>query len=83
MGMGADTWGPGTLVIGLGCAALIIPIFVFRHYIQDKGQFPAEMVKDLHLGKGELGKTKAGFLPYLTLLGAVAIIYVGHTLAVY
>jgi len=83
MGMGADTWGSGTLVIGLACAALIIPIFVYRHYIQDKGQFPAAMVQDLHLGKGEIGLTKAGIWPYVTLIAAAAVIYIGHQVAVY
>ena len=82
MGMGADTWGAGTLVIGLSCAALIVPIFVFRHYIQDKGQFPPAMMEDLHLS-ADGATSSAGIWPYVTLIAAATVIYVGHSLAVY
>src|SRR4029077_3977614 len=37
MGAGADVWGAHTLWTGVIFAALIIPVFVFRHYVQDKG----------------------------------------------
>ena len=40
LGAGAEVWGPGTLRNGLIAAALILPVFVFRHYIQDGGRFP-------------------------------------------
>ena len=40
MGMGADVYGVGALRSGLIFAALIVPVFVYRHYMQDKGQFP-------------------------------------------
>ena len=40
MGFGADVYGSGTLTTGLAFAALIVPVFVYRHYIQDKGSFP-------------------------------------------
>ena len=53
MGMGADISGVGTLRSGLIFAALIIPVFVYRHYIQDKGQFPPTMVEDLEIGPGQ------------------------------
>jgi hypothetical protein len=43
MGMGADVPGAGTLRSGLIFAGLILPVFVYRHYIQDKGKFPAGM----------------------------------------
>jgi len=33
-------YGAGTLKAGLICASLIVPVFLFRHYIQDKGVFP-------------------------------------------
>jgi amino acid transporter len=49
MGFGADVYGAGTLGTGLAFCALVIPIFVFRHYIQDKGRFPPEMAEDLEL----------------------------------
>ena len=53
MGAGADVWGAHTLWTGLIFAALIIPVFLFRHYIQDKGVFPKDMMEDMHLGKEE------------------------------
>jgi len=40
MGMGADVYGSGTLKTGLLFAALILPVFVYRHYLRDKGIFP-------------------------------------------
>ena len=53
MGAGADVWGAHTLWTGLIFAALIIPVFLFRHYVQDKGVFPKDMMEDMHLGKEE------------------------------
>ena len=47
MGAGAKVWNPMALWAGLITAALIIPVFLFRHYIQDKGKFPAHMLEDL------------------------------------
>lgn len=43
LGWGCNTWGSGTLATGLVFVALIIPVFCFRHYYQDKGVFPASM----------------------------------------
>lgn len=43
LGWGVSTWGSGALVTGLCFAALIIPVFCYRHYVQDKGVFPASM----------------------------------------
>ena len=40
LGAGADVWGAGTLWAGIDHLALIVPVFVFRHYVQDKGKFP-------------------------------------------
>ena len=37
MGMGADVSGAGTLPSGLIFAGPTLPVFVYRHYIQDKG----------------------------------------------
>ena len=53
MGMGADVTGVGALRSGLIFAALIVPVFVYRHYLQDKGQFPPSMVEDLEIGDGQ------------------------------
>ena len=38
MGAGANIYGSNTLLLGIIGAALIIPIFIFRHYIQDHGK---------------------------------------------
>jgi amino acid transporter len=74
MGAGANIYGPTTLWLGLGGAVLIIPIFVWRHYIQDKGKFPAKMLSDLHVSAQALEERHAGALPYLTVLGGVVIV---------
>ena len=44
MGAGAKVWNPMALWAGLIAAALIIPVFCFRHYVQDKGKFPPHML---------------------------------------
>src|SRR5271156_912417 len=53
MGFGANVYGAGTLETGLAFAALIIPVFIYRHYIQDKGVFPPQMAQDLDMADGE------------------------------
>ena len=84
LGMGADIWGKGTLVTGLIVAAGIIPVFLFRHYVTDKGTFPASMLEDMHLGGEEGGATRrAGYLPYLTVVAGLVVLFVTHKLAVY
>jgi amino acid transporter len=83
MGMGADVYGAGTLKTGLLFAALIVPVFVYRHYLQDKGVFPAAMAEDLDMVGGEKMQNRAGILPYLVLLAGALVIYFSHRLAVY
>jgi amino acid transporter len=83
LGMGADTWGKGTLVTGLVVAAGIIPVFLFRHYITDKGVFPPSMLEDMHLTAEPGAGKSAGILPYLTVLAGVVVLVVAHKLAVY
>ena len=83
MGMGADVTGVGTLRSGLIFAALIIPVFVYRHYLQDKGQFPPSMVEDLEIGPGQQLVRRAGIWPYVTLVLAVLVLLVTHALARY
>ncbi|MFG1478023.1 APC family permease [Xanthobacter sp. V4C-4] len=83
LGMGADIWGAGTLVTGLVCAALILPVFAFRHYVTDKGKFPAAMLEDMHLKAEEGAGTRAGLLPYLALLLGAVVVIVAHSIAVY
>jgi amino acid transporter len=75
LGAGAKVWGySNALWAGLIFAALIIPVFWFRHYVQDKGRFPKEAYDDLGLKEGDLGERRAGMLPYLALLAGAAVV---------
>ncbi|MBI2256591.1 MAG: APC family permease [Proteobacteria bacterium] len=79
MGAGAKVWNPVALWYGLGAAALIIPVFWFRHYVQDKGKFPDRMLEDLGIkDAGHLGEKKAGMLPYLTLAAGIAVVLIAN-----
>ncbi len=79
LGAGAKVWGyPQVLWQGLFFAALIIPVFYYRHYIQDGGQFPKGALDALGLKDGNLGERKAGMLPYLTLLAGAAVVLFAH-----
>jgi len=83
MGFGADIYGSGTLATGLAFAALIVPVFVFRHWIQDKGSFPAQMAQDLEFEGGERIVRRAGVWPYVVLVLGILVVIVCHRLAVY
>lgn len=79
MGLGADVWGEGTLKTGLIFASLIVPVFLYRHYVQDKGIFPKAMQEDMQLNADEKGvASRAGVLPYITILAGVAVVYYFH-----
>jgi amino acid transporter len=83
MGFGADVYGVGTLSTGLGFCALIVPVFLYRHYVQDKGHFPAEMREDLGQNSGAAAIKRAGIWPFVVLAAGVAVVIVTHRLAVY
>jgi amino acid transporter len=83
MGFGADVYGAGTLKTGLIFAALIVPVFVYRHYVQDRGSFPREMADDLEIAGSEPIIKRAGIWPYVVLVLGVAVVAVAHRLAVY
>src|SRR5580658_7687902 len=83
MGFGANVYGAGTLETGLVFAALIVPVFVYRHYIQDKGSFPKDMADDLETVNGERIVKRAGIWPYVVLVLGIAVVAVTHRLAVY
>ncbi len=83
MGFGADVYGAGTLKTGLIFAALIVPVFVYRHYVQDKGAFPREMAQDLDMVDGEKIVKRAGIWPYAVLALGIAVVAITHRLAVY
>jgi amino acid transporter len=75
LGAGAKVWGySNALWAGLIFAALILPVFYYRHYMQDGGKFPAQAYADLGLKDGELGERKAGMLPYVTLAAGAAVV---------
>jgi len=79
LGAGANVWGNGTLVSGFVSAALILPVFGYRHFVVDKGVFPKAMHEDLLLpGETELSPTRAGMLPYLALAGGIASCLAGY-----
>jgi amino acid transporter len=83
MGFGADVYGAGTLTTGLGFVALVVPIFVYRHYVQDKGVFPDVMAEDLGLDQGQAAVKHAGIWPYVVIAIGIAVVIVTHRLAVY
>src|SRR5271170_587464 len=83
MGFGADVYGVGTLSTGLAFCSLIVPVFIFRHYIQDKGSFPPDMAEDVGHGSNAAIVKHAGIWPYVVLAAGVAVVAVTHRLAVY
>jgi hypothetical protein len=63
-------------------ASLIIPIFLWRHYVIDKGVFPQAMLEDIELTEnGRATQKRAGILPYLALLGGIAMMALGSFLS--
>lgn len=80
LGAGAKVWNPWALWAGLITAGAIIPVFLFRHYVQDKGRFPAQMLEDLNIGDANVRsiRGKAGFLPYVTLAAGIATVVIAN-----
>ena len=78
MGAGAKVWNPIALWAGLFTAALIIPVFLFRHYVQDKGVFPEHMLEDLGLTQADVNRRKAGSLPYIVLAAGLAVVLISN-----
>lgn len=76
MGAGADVWGEGTLRNGLLAVLLIVPVFAFRHYVQDKGRFPVSEGTAEDPFERVAVVPKAGALPYLALLAGMALVWV-------
>ena len=75
LGAGAKVWGyENALLSGVVFAAMIIPVFVFRHYLQDGGKFPSQAMAELGLKDGDMGERKAGVLPYLALAAGVGVV---------
>jgi amino acid transporter len=84
IGMGAQAYGNGVLVGGFVTVFLIVPVFVYRHYIVDKGKFPPNFSADIQPG-GPVTTVafKAGILPYVAIAGAVAAVALGSYISVY
>jgi amino acid transporter len=84
MGAGAKVWqvvgARADLINPLWCglifAALVIPVFCYRHYVQDGGKLPAGALDELGLSGDDLGPRKAGVLPYVTLVAGVIVVLV-------
>lgn len=88
MGAGAAVWdlnpdvGIDPLWAGLIAAAVIVPVFWYRHYVQDGGKFPVAMMEDLGIKDGnDLGEKRAGALPYLAILGGIAVMLIAKWIA--
>ena len=60
-----------------------MPVFIYRHYLQDKGSFPQQMAQDLDMVGDERIVKRAGIWPYAVLALGVVIVAVTHKLAVY
>lgn len=57
LGAGAKVWGySNALGLGIAFAALIIPVFAYRHYYEDGGKFPAGAMQELGLENGSMGE---------------------------
>jgi amino acid transporter len=78
MGAGADVYGAGTLRNGLIGLLLILPVFAWRHYVQDRGVFPAAMSEDFAESPAV---KRAGVLPWVALVACAAVVWGAHSLA--
>jgi amino acid transporter len=79
MGSGANVYGKNTLLVGWIAALISIPVFLWRHYVTDKGKFPEHMLGDLVLeGQTELGPTRAGIWPYVAIACGLAVMLTGY-----
>ena len=82
MGAGAKVWQVvgaradliNPLWAGTIFAALVIPVFCYRHYVQDGGKLPANALTELGLSGTDLGPKKAGLLPYVVLIAGVVVV---------
>ena len=76
-------WGEGTLRNGLIAAALILPVFAFRHYVQDGGRFPTQVTEAAYDSTSAPVLPRAGMLPWLALAGFVATMAIANFLSVH
>lgn len=81
LGWGANVWGQGALLTGVIAAALILPVFAYRHFVVDKGRFPDSMYETGADGTAVAPTRRAGRLPYLVLAGGVLMVVIGQLIA--
>lgn len=74
VGAGADVLRPGAILYSVIATSLIVPVFAFRHFIVDKGVFPDS-------SGPHTDERRAGWLPYIALLGCVAVVAVSHLIS--
>jgi amino acid transporter len=80
VGAGANLQGEGTLRDGLIAMLLIVPVFVFRHYWQDRGHFPTGSALDMEVSVPARSRW-LDLAPYGALVAAGLTIAVSHWLA--
>ena len=80
VGAGANLQGENTLRDGLIAMLLIVPVFAYRHYWQDRGHFPAGSALDMEVEIPTRSKWR-DVLPYAALIGAALTIAISHYLA--
>ena len=73
MGAGAKVWHPHALWFGLTATLLVIPVFWYRHVIEDRKKLNVDMQKWLLSGT-----KKAGMLPYVAIGAGLMLAIVGH-----
>jgi amino acid transporter len=82
LGAGANVWGERTLRNGLIAAALIIPVFLYRHYVQDRGVFPNAILEEGYAAREEVVTRRAGMLPYAALIACALLIWAANRFAI-
>lgn len=83
LGAGGAFWAPSALAVGVFASLMILPVFWWRHYVQDGGVFPNQMEDDMHLQASGIDQpqTRAGMLPYAALLGGTMMAVAGYWFA--
>ncbi|QBR01711.1 APC family permease [Paraburkholderia pallida] len=80
VGAGANLQGANTLRDGLIAMLLIVPVFAYRHYWQDRGHFPAGSALDMEVEIPARSKWR-DMLPYAALIAAALTIAISYRLA--
>ena len=81
LGAGAKVWGySNALWVGFIFAALILPVFAYRHFVRDGGKFPDGAMEDLGLVGQDLGVKKAGILHYVALAAGLAVVLAANVI---